>query len=283
MIQSATLQNDDRNLLFHPESGMISPIFKRQLELVGTATEQFFLDYSPDHVVNVNELLNKKGWFQKDLDFYKKGGNNPMFKITFQQAVNFLEDEFSSTVTIMPRKKAVKNAVFACGVEPTMHIRFNSLKVSLQEGYEYKNIYFITKNEEAKEEALLLIKRDYESLLNGINFNFVIVNDDLNIFEKGLSTLGANGSLDEGYAIISDQTFATKVEMIANKVLPEKKCVGVAAVPIKDWKVDMKLYGYTETILGTFENATIAIALSLLNFKARKVDAEKKNYEANHS
>lgn len=247
--------------------------------MVGVATKQVFAEYGPYHVININEVLQNNGCFQNDCDLYKNGGSSD-FAITYEQARVFLDDEYSDRVTIMPREKNVVNAIFPCGVEATMHKRFNSLKESLEQKYKYERIHFIVKDSKAAEEVQSLFK-EFSEMLTGIKTNFIVADTKLDIFEKGLALLKENSSLDAGYVIITDPTFAPKVEMITTSILSGKKCFGIASAPIKDWKVDMNLYGYGEA-LGTHEKAAIAWARSAWNFKARQAFTEMKTYKATH-
>jgi hypothetical protein len=262
--------------LFDSETGMINPRFKRQLEIVGIAVKQHFSDFDSYHIRNVNEELQTNGCFQKDCDLYKKGSSSA-FKIDYQQAVKFLEDEYQDRETIMPREKKMANAIFPCGVEATMHKRFNSLIESLKQGYQYDTIHFIVKDNVDKENVSKLINTTYNELVKGIKINIIVADTDLDIFEKGLKQLKEASALSKEYVIITDPTFASKVELIASSVLNEHTCMGIASAPIKDWKVDMNLYGY-ESSLGSHEKAAIAWASSAWNFKARQVNTEFKNF-----
>jgi hypothetical protein len=69
--------------------------------------------------------------------------------------------------------------------------------------------------------------------------------------------------------------------MIATSKLEGKTCLGIASAPIKDWKVDMNLYGY-EAACGSQEKAAIAWASSAWDFKARQVNAEMRAYKTTH-
>ncbi len=275
-VQTIANATSPVNTLFDPESGIINPRFKQQLDKVGIIVKPHFLDVSTDHIKNVNEELQINGCFQKDWDLYKKGGTSA-FQINYEQAVNFLEDEYSDREIMMPRERRIAHAIFPCGVEATMHKRFNSLSESIKQGYQYSKLHFIVKDEKDKENVLNLISTDYKELLNEIDINIVVANTELDILEKGLKQLKDGTELSKEYIIITDPTFAPKVEMIAAQVLDNRQCLGIASAPIKDWRVDMNLYGY-ESALESHEKATIAWASSAWNFKARQVNTEFKNF-----
>lgn len=277
-MNTVTLATEKSNTLFDPISGCISTHFKKQLDLVGIVSKQHFPEHDRDHIVNVNHELEAIGCFQRDLDFYKKGGLSS-FRMSYAQAAAFLDDDYSDREIIMPREKRVANAIFPCGVEATTHKRFHSLHESLQQGYNYDFIHFIVKNNDGKEELERLINAQYQDLLSGIKFDITIADAEVNIFERGIRLLSQNASLGQEYVIITDPTFATKVEMIASSLLTDRVCMGIASAPIKDWKVDMNLYGY-EAALGSHEKAAIAWASSAWNFKSRQVNTELSAYKA---
>lgn len=77
--------------LFNLETGQITFSFKKQLDIVGVISKQFFTKFDPYHVLNVSETLKTNGCFQKDLDFYKQGRVSE-FKINYHQAVSYLEE-----------------------------------------------------------------------------------------------------------------------------------------------------------------------------------------------
>ncbi len=276
MSTTIEVKNAQSQTLFNLNTGIIEPMFKRQLELVGIVSKQIFSDYNADHVMNVNEVLQKNGCFQRDFDLYKNGGTSE-FKITVKQAKVFLDHDYSHRSEVMPTQKSIPHAVFPCGVEPTMHKRFNSLKESMDKGYQYQNIHFIMKDSAAKAEVSAMVDKEYKELLKNVSVNFVVADTDLNIFEEGLATL--DDQLKAGYAIISDASFASKVGTIATRVLPGVPFHGIASSPIKDWTREMNLFGYNKA-LGSPEKAAVAWAQSAWNFKARQVHSEMRAWQA---
>jgi hypothetical protein len=94
--------------------------------------------------------------------------------------------------------------------------------------------------------------------------------------------LASNSSLGMNYVIITDSTFAPKVEAIATSILKERKCLGAACAPITNWRIDMNLYGY-EKALGDEKTAAIAFASSAWNFIARQAHAETVIYKSKHN
>jgi hypothetical protein len=278
MLALNPVPQEQAKTLFNKTTGAISSEFKKQLELVNIVIEKgAFPDLDPYHLLNVDAVLQKNGCFQRDWDLYKKGGSSA-FKIDFNQAKAFLDYDYSLYSTIMPRQKKLASAIFQCGVEGTMRKRFRSLQESLNQGYTYDSVHFITKDAPAKEEVEKLISEKYKETLQGMKTFFAVANSEIDIFEKGLKLLEPSSSLGKVYVIITDPTFAGKVEGITTRILQNRTCLGIASVPVNNWKEDIDGYGY-EKALGSFEKATIALASSAWNFKARQVHAEMEAYK----
>ena len=283
-VVNATTRTDS----FFDKEGNITPKFKHQLDLVGLVSKAYFPAYDPYHIFNVNEHLQTKGCFQKDCEFYKNGGIS-IFQIDCQQAVAFLEDDYMDREDVMPREKAICDengkyncsAIFPCGVEAGMVKRFASLMASLKNGHNYDIVHFIVKDAAAKTEAEELINKRYQDVIEGMKFEFIIADKDKDVFQTALANLSGKPSMSDNYVIITDPTFADKVERIAAEVLPNKKCLGIASVAVKDWKTDMNSYGYVEK-LGSMDKAVIAWASSAWNFKARQVNTELSSYKKTH-
>ena len=259
-------------LLFDARTGMISGRFREQCELVGIVAQQCFKNYGKWHVMNMDQVLQINGCYQEDWDIYKKGELTG-FKITFWQAVAFLNDEYRDREIVMPRSKERSDAIFQCGTEATMRKHFYSFVESWNQGYRYDAIHFIVKDAAAQEEVKALLAGEYKEYFEGIRINIVIAGTDNNIFEIGLQKLSSSGELGDKYVIITNSTLAPKVELIATSAIENSQCLGIACAPITDWCADMRLYGYEEA-LGSHEKATIAWAASAWNSKARQTHTE---------
>jgi len=256
-----------------PKTGDITPHFQRQADLVGIVFNQ-------KDIETVNATLQTNGCFQKDPFFYENGGISPFSStLTYEQAKAFLDDEYSDRAVQMPSTKEIVNGVIACGVEPTMHKRFNSLNESIKQGHRYDVIHFVVQNAKGAELTSKLIDTTYKNLLEGIKTNIVVADCELNWVEEGFKILSNNKTITHGYSLISDPTFASKVESIAVSIFKGIPCYGVASAPIKDWKFDMDLYNYT-TKLGSHEKAAVAWTAAAWNFKARDVNTDLRNYKA---
>lgn len=277
MIVAKSKQVQGTLSLFDSQTGRIHDRFKRQLDLVGIVVEQHFKEYSNDHVLNVDYCLQNNGCFQRDWEIYKKGGDSA-FKISDTQAQRFLDDEYQEVQTYMPHQKNCKEAIFMGGVEPTLHKRFHSLIESMKEGYQYEVLHFIAKDDQGKSDIQRLVEGQYKEALKGIHINIVVAHTDLGILEKGLKLLEDSQALGQEYAIISDSAFASKAEKDYTMLLPNRTCLGIASVPIKDWKFDMNLYGYVQA-LGNEQKATIAWARSRWNVIARQVNTEAQSFK----
>ncbi len=265
--------------LFDLHTGQITPRFKRQLDLSGISLTENVSRLGTSHIVNVDRTLQTNGCFQKDCDFYKKG-NTSKLNLSYEQAVAFLDDEYRDRPEVLPRSKGECDAIVGSGVEATMHKRFDSIRKALDSGCRFNTIHFIAKDESATHVIEAMIKERYSDVVGSSKINFVVTNTDLNILETGLPQLNKPGILSDRYVLVTDISFASKIEGIAQPLLKGKTCMGVAATSIKDWRVDMNLYGYEEA-LGSQEKATIAWASSVWNFKARQVHAELSVYMAN--
>lgn len=290
-LQRVTTGISPINPLFDLESGMINPRFKHQLEIVGIVARPHFSDVDVHHIKNVLKELDTNGCFQKELDFYKDGKIST-FKVSYEQAVEFLNDDYKDREIIMPREKKTADAIFPCGVEATMHKRFSSLKESLIQGYQYNTLHLIVPIKD-RDNVLNLINTSYKEAIKNLNINIVIADAEVNIVEEGLQTLQTSKALAEEYVIITDPTFAPKIESIASSVLKNHHCLGIASAPIQDWKIEMNLYGYEEAVkqrlLGNnhpsdaekieiHQKAAIAWASAAWNFKARQVGTEFKAF-----
>jgi hypothetical protein len=240
--------------LFDAETGAITADFKKQLDLVNiTIHERALPSLDPYHVHNVCNFLENHG--------FKKGDDFDL-KIDFNQAKRFLDYTYGLRVEEMPRKKCPASAIFPCSEgEQIMRKRFHSFQRSLDQGFMYDSVHFITKNVQTKEAVERLIHKKYRDVIGGIEAQFVIANPKhgLSFFQNGLKTLSTSSLLGKEYVIITDPPFARVVEAIAVRILPTRTCLGVAKAPIADWREDIKAYGYEEA-LGSFEKATIAWA-----------------------
>lgn len=265
--------------LFNLHTGAITSAFKRQLDLCGIQPKQHISDLASYHIKNVDRELQSNGCFQTDCDFYKKGGTSKL-KLTYEQAVDFLEDEYRDRPQVLPRLKVACDAIVPCGVETTMHKRFDALQLAAAHGSRFPAIHFIAKDQDTVEMVQAMIKDKYSSSLGTSKIDFVVANTNLNVLETGLASLNRQGELSDRYVLVTDILFASKIEGVAQPILKGKTCLGVAASSIKDWQEDMHLYGYEEA-LGSKEKAVVAFASSALNFKARQVHSELQVYRDN--
>lgn len=269
--------------LFDKANGEITPHFKQQLDLVGIVVKPHFPEYDSHHIVNVNEELQSNGCFQVDWDLYKKGEESA-FKITYDQAVKFLDDDYSHKETQLPELTSelaegiVCSGVYPDSLQATLTKRLNGLQLSIDENnLQYKVIYVLCKNEEIKKLSEEFINSEFKEKLDTTNFIYIVANTESNIGLTCLKKLKESYSI-KNYVVITDGTSAEKDFLTAKNVLSEETCLGIASAPIKDWKADMNLYGY-EKALGTQEKATIAFASSAWNFKARQVLTELSSYK----
>lgn len=282
---SQTVSNYTPPTLFDLHTGKIGERFKEQLDLCGIQLHAHIPSLAADHIANVNKTLQTNGCFQRDFEIYKNGnGQNSKLQLEYDQALAFLDNDYSDRIKIMPRQKDLPaDGIIGCGVEPTMHKRFDTIKEAIESGCKFAALHFIMKDASTREMIEGLIKEKYSNMVRGIPIHFVITNTEIDVLKAGLNQLKndlENGLKTKNYIMVSDVVIAAKIEGIAKSILTNKKCLGVAASSTNDWIYDMNLYGYGKA-LGTMEKATIAWAQSAWNFKARQVHAELALYEAN--
>lgn len=264
--------------LFDLESGEITEHFKNQLNISGITIDQQIEGVDLYHILNVDGILQTNGCFQVDCDFYKKG-NISALNLTHEQASLFLDDEYRSRQggDLMPDEMMPADAIVGCGVEATMHKRFDAIKQACDYGYIFTAFYFIAKDQEMIEMIQQMIHANYAHVIRDVPVRFIAADVDKNILEVGLNALKQQCVLNENYIVVTDITLASKIENIVRPIL-EGNFLGVVATSIKDWHVDMGLYGYPQAFIGDLEKAAIAWASSAWNFKARQVHAEKSAY-----
>jgi len=272
---------------FDLSTGLIKPNFQRQIEVVGIVVKQHFSEYQQYHIKNVNAELQVNGCFQKDFDLYKNGGTSE-FHISNEQAIAFLDDEYSKRTATLPETRGelvdgvICSGIFTDSVKPTLHKRFLGLKESLQNGDRYRNVYVICKNEQIKDIAKEYVQENLKNAFENISFVYVVSNVETDIGMHGLKKIESEEHPLKKYVVISDPTSMGKDYQIATTTLSQEfECLGVAASPVKDWSLAMNDYGY-EKSLGSKEKATIAWARAEWNFIARQVNAELRSYEASH-
>lgn len=270
--------------LFDLQTGKITPRFQKQLNICGIKLHAHFPHLPADHIKNVDKELQTNGCFQKDYEVYKNGGSSKL-QLTEKQAVAFLEDDYSDRVQIMPKvshKNIPADAIVGCGVEPTMHKRFDTIAKAIANGYTFAAIHFIVKDESFREMIEKLIKEQYSEVIKGMPINFIIANVETDVHQAGLNQLQKqNGLITNNYIMVTDIMLAPKVELFAKSILNNKNFLGIAASAVTDYKKDMNIYGYQKAFKGNVTKAIIAFVCSAWNFKAREVHSELAIYEAN--
>ena len=223
-----------------------------------------------------------KNCFQKNPAFFEKSESDVSKNMTFEQAKDFSEYEFEHLKPTMPKKGSVidSDAIFSCGVEPTMEKRRRALEESIKnQGHIYKNIYFIYKSESDKKIGELFIEKNKE-LLEGINCEHIETYNTLDVLEKSLpKIIEQNKNFgNNGYVIISDTSFGEKETQVARRVLNSHQFLGTASVVYgKSWEEEVKLYKYDQ-FFDTFEKATIQFVASKLNILTKQVNEELKEW-----
>jgi len=258
-----------KNYLFDRYTGEVTLDFKKQLDLIGIVSKQFFPEYEPNHIFNVNETLKTNGCFQRDYDYYKKG-NKSNLKISYEQAKQYLDDDYLRKKTILPNPTSeIIDGVMLSGLDSNslrgaLHKRLNGLKESINaRSLNFRRIYVWCNSKTIKTLSEEFIREHFKKEFDGIEFCY--------------STDDIEKSILKHYVLISDGTRNNVEFLHLQEVLKEHICLGIASVPI-DWKEEMNLYGY-ETALGSLEKATIAFASSSWNFKAHQVETELRAYK----
>ncbi|MCB1136273.1 MAG: hypothetical protein KDK78_08400 [Chlamydiia bacterium] len=108
------------------QTGKLNSRFKHQAELVG-------LSFEGKSLAMVNEELQER-CYQSDYEFYKQGNENPRFKISYDQAVQFLNDEYSDRSTEFPKDKQMGTCIFMGGALATVERRGYGLACAMRKG-----------------------------------------------------------------------------------------------------------------------------------------------------
>lgn len=284
---ATTATQQGSNFLFDCETGMIKPHFKQQLDLVGIVSRRYFEDKDPYHISNVEKELQTKGCLQSDFDFYKKGGESA-FKLTYEQAIQFLNDDYAKREKKLPEPfKGAVDGIVCSGVTPdsiapTLLKRLKGLDASIDESkITYKAIYVLCKDREIVNLSQKCIGENYGAKFKEIDFRYIEAGVEKDIGLTCLKKLQERKLLGNHYVVITDGTSAEKDLLTAQGILKDYSCLGIASDPIKDWKEEMNLYGY-EVALGSSEKATIAWARSSWNFIARQANKELSAYRMRH-
>jgi hypothetical protein len=276
LLRSVSLSPDP---LFNPHTGQITQRFQQQLNKSGIPVPSHPTSRS-GHITTVATHLLRNGCAQNNLNFYKEGRKSQL-KLTYQQAVAFLADEYASRKEFMPHKKELADAIFVWDGTTDIDQCFIALIKSLEAGCKYETIYFIVKNKDARDVIEERISAQYGQNLKstGVSIDYVFANVERNIAATGLARLKNSGKLSENYTVITDLSLVTSILAFAYDLFKEKTCFGVAATPIKNWNVEMQLHGYTKELLGSLEKATIAWASYLWILKAEQVQKEFEAYQ----
>src|SRR5262245_39711081 len=97
--------------LFNLHTGAITPKFKRDLAKCGIV-------FDSDNIVVVDKVLQAR-CYQKNPHFYKEGKTSQL-KLTYEQAVSFLNEECRDLKNILPSDRGLCDAIVECGDEPPM-------------------------------------------------------------------------------------------------------------------------------------------------------------------
>lgn len=231
--------------LFNLETGKINSLFKKQLDLVGIVSQQHFTNYDAYHILNVNQTLQGNGCFQTDYDFYKKGGVSA-FKITYDQAKAFLDEEYSTRETLLPETiqqpiiGIMASGVFSDSLKSTLYKRLNGLKTSIdQKNLRYETVYVLCKDQKIKELSEKYIDEEWKKDLPNITFHYIISTSEQDVGLNCLIQLAQQPLNTTNYVVISDGTFADRDALVAQGSLKEANYCGLVSVPITDWKIDM--------------------------------------------
>lgn len=284
-MQATTPSLTKPPLLFNPETGTITERFKNMLDLVGLVSERVFPEYDAYHLLNVDALLQKK-CYRLEWDYFKDGGA-PAFKMRFEQAEKFLDLDCSAQIKMLPQYVSEPvDAIVCSGVYPhslpaTLSKRLHGLHTSIEEqNLYYDVVYVLCKNEEISRLSEKYIKENFQEKFHGVTFRYIAANVETEIGATGLKKLKESARKLKKYVVLSDPSFAEKDFLNALKILTENTCLGVAAVPMSDWKRLMELYNYDEKKLGGYKKMVKAFAYSQWNIKARSVNIEASAFKA---
>ncbi len=274
-----------------PVTGMAGPVLKNYMDIGSIHPECRFVEFDQDHVLNLNAAFQaeegKFKLFQRDYEFYKKGGQ-ANFYLSDNQVERLLDAIYSNKDVIMPRYQPGEVTepicvIFQGGVEATMKKRMETLLELINQGYKFDKILFSFGEPNDEVLAKIVEEPQYKEVLEKIDYKVYVSPSSPGMLENNLKTMKESGQLTPKYIFITDSTLAGKVEQIANEVLgKEFSCLGTAVIPIKNWVKDLTLYGYLEAFSGDLNKAARAWLFSDFNFIARQVNTEAKLYAKAH-
>lgn len=274
-----------------PVTGMAGPVLKNYMDIGGIQRERHFAEFDQDHILNLNAAFQAEGGkfrlFQRDYEFYKKGGQ-ANFDLSDSQVERLLDAIYSNKEVIMPKYQPGEVVepvcvIFQGGVEATMKKRMETLLELIKQGYKFDKILFSFGEPNDEILARILEEPQYKEILEKVGYEVYVSPSSPGMLENNLKAMKENRKLTSKYIFITDSTLAGKVEQIAKEVLGEEfSCLGVAVIPIKDWIKDLTLYGYLEAFSGDLKKAARAWLFSDFNFIARQINTEAKLYAKDH-
>ncbi len=258
------------------EHGMCTPQLREQLKIIGFIPEQKYADFDPYHAVNVDAGMQKY-FFKKDQDFYKNGGLSE-HPLSYEQAQIFLDTLYAQQKETFPDQKENFDIIALGGVKPTLKISIKALRTLADSEYSFNKIFLCVGNEKVKEEFIKLANKEKnKSFFDAHPIEYIVADQELKAAETCFNKIKAISDIDKQlashYVILDDPVFSGKIRSLAESIFQtQHRCVGTASLSTNDWKELMKIYGYNK-ILPDQETATIAYALSQLQFKARAVNS----------
>lgn len=240
--------------MWDPETKKLSPEMILALHMVNLV--------SPNDSKEADVVLQKV--FQKNPDFYRDGGIVEGWKLSYTEAMNFLNSEYSKLKTIEPP------------IEPT-HPLFNSEKPDLvvfggnlttlekimsyigyseTRGYVFKKIHFLFMAGDEGNLKDVLEKRSFSKGEGSFYEKYTVHHNS----EKGgghetnLAKVQSDESLSKYYFTVSLPIAFERQAKLAQDILSKKsQYMGGFTIPTKNWLKEMDSYGYSKSFETIYE------------------------------
>ena len=235
------------------ETGQLTPDFQAKFSTIGVKFKKI------SDIEYINETLKENF------------GELANYRITGDQAISFLTQEYKKRVYIYPKESIIEHGIISyspengVSFEGTMFRKFHSLSESICK-YQFRWVHFIVESSGDKEKVeKLLLDEENQKIFKNIKIS-IIVNADRasfeSVFKKIIET--ETSPKQHNFALIADSPFTDKISLVAKNGFYGYRFAGITFAPIINWHRDMTLCNFTQQSYVTDEKATIAWANSIL-------------------
>lgn len=282
------------------EHGLATPEMLEALQAAGIELKFFDADYPQEHVINLD--LNLKEYSNYTPEDYRTGKAQlkESHKLSYAQAVKFLEYLDSKKQVILPQEKSAESVILIPEGADSVLQRFADLDKCLQEGFKIeKSAHFFIKNKKEYNATHQLLEKQKETFKD--LKKFYVGNSEIEVsldqcfkyltVEKlyhslpfVISPLDTSDWLGKSYLLVADHKQFDLIEQIAKKIIGDKSiCKGSFAVP-RCWKEDMVAEGYLhlDAAAGDKLQATIHLAYSNLFYESQRAHTSCQRFKNNN-